>query len=96
MYLGRVIGSVWATRRHQALEGGRDVLVQPVDEHLEPAGEPLAALDTVGSGAGEIVLYVTAYEAAVPWLETHPGLEVAGVDASVVAIVDRVDAEARK
>lgn len=93
MYLGRVIGSVWATRRHQALEGSRMVLVQPVDEDREPTGEPLAALDTVGSGPGEIVLYVTAYEAAIPWLETHPGLEVAGVDASVIGIVDRVDTE---
>lgn len=91
MYLGRVIGTVWATRRHQALEGGRTVLVQPLDDHKEPVGEPLAALDTVGSGAGEIVLYVTAYEAAMPWLESHPGLEVAGVDASVIGIVDRVD-----
>lgn len=91
MYLGRVIGTVWATRRHQALEGGRMVLVQPIDDDKEPAGEPLAALDTVGSGPGEIVVYVTAYEAAIPWLESHPGLEVAGVDASVIGIVDRVD-----
>ncbi|MAB90815.1 MAG: EutN/CcmL family microcompartment protein [Planctomycetota bacterium] len=94
MYLGRVIGTVWATRRHQALEGGRMVLVQPIDDTKEPVGQPLAALDTVGSGAGEIVLYVTAYEAAMPWLESHPGLEVAGVDASVIGIVDRVDAGA--
>ena len=91
MYLGRVIGSVWATRRHEALDGGRLVLVQPIDEHEEPMGEPLAALDTLGAGPGEIVLYVTAYEAAIPWLESHPGLEVAGVDASVVGIVDRID-----
>ncbi len=93
MQLGRVIGSVWATRRHEALEGGRLVMVCPVNEHHEETGEPLAALDTVGSGPGDVVLYVTAYEAAIPWLETHPGLEVAGVDASVVGIVDRVDAE---
>ena len=70
------------------------VLVQPLDDTKEPVGQPLAALDTVGSGAGEIVLYVTAYEAAMPWLESHPGLEVAGVDASVIGIVDRVDAGA--
>ena len=96
MYLGRVIGSVWATRRHQALEGGRMVLVQPLDDDKEPVGQPLAALDTVGSGSGEIVVYVTAYEAAMPWLESHPGLEVAGVDASVVGIVDRVDTGASR
>jgi len=92
MYLARVIGSIWATRRHAALDGARFVMLQPVDERNEAAGEPLAALDTIGSGPGEIVVYVTAYEAAIPWLETHPHLTVAGVDASVIGIVDRVDA----
>lgn len=92
MYLGRVIGSVWATRKHAALEGARFVMVQPIDEHKEAVGEPMAALDTSGSGPGELVLYVTAYEAAIPWLEAHPHLTVAGVDAAVVGIIDRIDA----
>ena len=93
MYLGRVIGSVWATRKHAALEGARFVMLEPVDEAREPIGEALAALDTVGSGPRAIVVYVTAYEAAIPWLEAHPHLKVAGVDAAVVGIVDRIDAE---
>jgi ethanolamine utilization protein EutN len=95
MHLARVIGSVWATRKHEALASGRCVLVQPVDELRHPVGDPLAALDTVGSGPGEIVLFVTAYEAVLPWKERHPHVEVAGVDASVVAIVDRIDTEVR-
>ncbi len=91
MYLARVIGSVWATRKHAPLQTGRFVLLQPVDEERNPDGVALCALDTVGSGPGEIVLYITAYEAVLPWKDRHPGLDVAGVDASVVAIVDRVD-----
>jgi ethanolamine utilization protein EutN len=92
MYLARVIGSVWATRKHAPLESGRFVLLQPVDEQRNPDGDPLCALDTIGSGPGEIVLYITAYEAVLPWKDRNPGVDVAGVDASVVAIVDRIDA----
>ena len=95
MLLARVIGSVWATRKHPPLEGGRFVLLQPIDEHRRPDGDPIAALDPLGSGAGEIVLSVTAYEAVLPWKERHPALEVAGVDAAVVAIADRIDAEGK-
>ena len=91
MYLARVIGSLWATRKHAQLGSGRFVLLQPIDEAHEPEGDPLCALDTVGSGPGEIVIYITAYEAALPWLDRNPGLEMAAVDASVIAIVDRID-----
>lgn len=92
MYLARVIGSVWATRKHPPLESGRFVMLQPVDEHRRPDGAPLAALDTVGSGLGEIVFYITAYEAVLPWKQRHPDVDVAGVDAAVIGIVDRIDA----
>ncbi len=92
MFLARVIGSVWATRKHPPLETGRFVLLQPVDEARRPDGEPLVALDTAGCGPGEIVFYITAYEAVLPWKERHPEIDVAGVDATVVGIVDRIDA----
>ena len=91
MYLARVIGSLWATQKHAPLESGRLVLLQPIDEAREPEGEPLCALDTVGSGPGEIVIYITAYEAVLPWKDRNPGVDLAGVDASVIAIVDRID-----
>ena len=96
MFMGRVIGSVWATRKHPPLESGRFVLVQPVDESLKADGAPLAALDTIGSGPGEIVLYITSYEAVLPWKDQHPHLDVVGVDASVVAVVDRVEASGER
>jgi ethanolamine utilization protein EutN len=96
MHLARVIGSVWATRKHAPLDSGRLVVLQPVDEMRHEDGEPLVALDTVGSGPGEIVSYVTAYEAVLPWKERHPAVLVAGVDASVVAIIDRIDVDVQR
>ncbi|MAG57243.1 MAG: ethanolamine utilization protein EutN [Planctomycetes bacterium] len=91
MHLGRVIGSIWATRKHAALDGASLRLVQPLDDDRSEVGDPLAVLDTLGSGPGELVMYVTAYEAVIPWKELHPHVDVAGVDAAVVGIVDRVD-----
>ena len=88
MQLARVIGSIWATRKQAALETARFVLLQPVNEQRAVDGDPLAALDTLGSGPGDLVLYVTAYEAVLPWLDRCPGVERAGLDAAVVAIVD--------
>jgi len=91
MHLARVIGTVWATRKHPPLESGRLLLLQPVSEEAEPEGDPLAALDPLGAGPGEMVLYITAYEAVLPWKDLHPEVDVAGVDAAVVAILDRID-----
>ncbi len=91
MYLARVVGSVWATRKHEPLESGRFVLLQPVDENRKKDGDAIVALDTIGSGPGEVVLYITAYEAVLPWKDRNPHLDLAGVDASVIAIVDRID-----
>jgi len=89
MNLGRVIGSLWTASLDPSLEGARFVLLQPVLEDLKPAGHPLVAVDTQGSGPGEIVLYITAYEAALPWKDAHPELDLVATDASVVAILDR-------
>lgn len=91
MLLARVIGSLWATVKHPPLEKGRFVLLQPIDADKRFDGDPLVALDTVGSGPGDLVIYTTAYEAVLPWKERYPSIDVAGVDASVVGILDRMD-----
>ena len=91
MYLARVVGSVWATVKHPPTEGGRFLMIQPIDDHKKNAGDAIAALDTVGAGVGEVVMYITSYEAVLPWLDRHPHLDVVGVDAAVIGIVDRID-----
>ncbi len=95
MLMGRVIGSVWATVKHEPLAGARFVLLQPLDAQQNNAGDVLAALDTASSGPGDLVTYTTAYEAVLPWRERHPEVDVAAVDACVVAVIDRVDVGAK-
>lgn len=86
MYLGRVIGTIWATKKYESLMGKKMQFVQPLNGELEELGDPIVAIDTVGAGPGEIVYYITASEAAIP---LNVGL--APVDASIVGIVDSIN-----
>jgi ethanolamine utilization protein EutN len=86
MYLGQVIGSIWATRKYEAVNGYKMLFVQPINAEKEKLGEPIIALDTVGAGPGEIIFYVTASEAVIPL-----DVDMAPVDASIVGIVDSIN-----
>ena len=86
MFLGRVIGTVWATRKDETLRNFKLQFVQPITARRENAGSPIVAVDTVGAGPGETVFYITAREAVIPL-----PVETAPVDASIVGIVDRID-----
>lgn len=86
MLLGKVIGSVWATRKHESIKGYKIMLVQPLNSEEEELGDPIIALDTVGAGPGEIIFYITASEAVIPL-----DVNMAPVDASIVGIVDTIN-----
>jgi ethanolamine utilization protein EutN len=86
MYLGRVIGTVVATRKYEGLEGCKLLLVQPLDDQLEPTGPVQAAVDTVKAGPDDLVYLVGSREAA---LALDPFF--VPVDAAIVGIVDAVD-----
>ena len=86
MLLGKVIGSVWATRKYESIKGYKIMLVQPLNSEEEEFGDPIIALDTVGAGPGEIIFYITASEAVIPL-----DVDMAPVDASIVGIVDTIN-----
>jgi len=88
MYLGQVIGTIWATRKYESVTGYKMQFVQPINSSLEKIGDPLIALDTVGAGAGEIIFYVNASEAVIPL-----DVDMAPVDATIVGIVDSINVE---
>ena len=85
MYLGRVIGCVWATVKHPAMVGQRMLVIQPLTPELQPTGKRLICLDAAGAGAGEIIYYVRGKEASFPFLPAEPP-----ADSTVVGIVDSV------
>lgn len=86
MNVGRVIGTVWATRKDASLEGRRMVVVQPMTFSGRDIGTRIVALDAADAGKGDTVMYVTSTEATVPFKPTPTP-----VDATVVGILDRVD-----
>ena len=86
MNIAKVIGTIWATRKHEHLNGKKLQIIQPLDSDLTCSGDPIAAVDTVGAGQGDYVYYITAKEAALP-LEK----KLTPTDCSIVGIIDRVD-----
>ena len=74
MKIGKVIGSVWATRKAQCLQGQTFLMV-------ETEGKTIVAADQVGAGPGDRVLLVTGTAASRFCMD-------APLDAAVVAIVD--------
>lgn len=90
MFFAKVIGTVWATRKDENMHQFKLQFLQPLNAYREQSGDPFVAVDTVGAGPGETVLYITSREATIPL-----PLEMAPVDASIVGIVDRIDAVSR-
>jgi ethanolamine utilization protein EutN len=88
MHLGKIIGTIWATRKYEAVNNYKMQFVQPINAELKKIGDPFVALDTIGAGPGEIIYYVTASEAVIPL-----DVEMAPVDASIVGIVDYINLE---
>jgi ethanolamine utilization protein EutN len=90
VFFAKVIGTVWATRKDENLRQFKLQFIQPLNAQREIAGDPIVAVDTVGAGPGETVIYITAREATIPL-----PVEIAPVDASIVGIVDRIDLDDR-
>lgn len=88
MFLGKVIGNVWATKKYPPLQNMKLMFVQPINSDFEAIDEPIVAVDTVGAGPGEIIYYITASEAVIPL-----PVDMAPVDASIVGIVDSIYTE---
>jgi ethanolamine utilization protein EutN len=89
MQIAQVVGTVVATQKHRKLEGAKLLLVQPQTPDGTPRGPVLLAIDSVGAGVGERVLVVIEGKAAGDAL----GKKAAPVDAAIIGIVDRLDAE---
>ena len=87
MELARVLGTVTATEKTPGLTGVKLLLVEPLDEQLRVVGDPFVACDGTQAGPGEIVTWVGGREAVFA-LPQH----FVPVDATIVGIVDTVDA----
>ena len=90
MFLGRVIGEVWATRKASDLVGKRLLVVEPLDERREPGLRkvtPVVAADPLGADLGEHVVVAFGKAARV----ACGGDGDYAFEAAIVGIVDRFD-----
>ena len=59
MTYARVDGTIVAAACHPSMEGWKTVICQPLDEHDQPEGTPLLAIDPLGAGLHQRVLLST-------------------------------------
>jgi ethanolamine utilization protein EutN len=92
MFLAKVEGAVVATKKDPAMSGRKMLILRPqlVDDkdptRFRPGANTIVAVDTVGAGIGEMVLFCQGSSARLA-----QNLKNAPVDAVIIGIVDSVD-----
>lgn len=92
MFLARVIGQVVSSKKDEAMQGRKLLLLRPmlVDEsnpaQLRPGSNTIVAVDGIGAGTGELVMFVQGSSA-----RKVQNLSPCPIDAAVTGIIDTVD-----
>lgn len=91
MFLGKVIGTVWSTKKDDKLVGAKFLLVRELDIDLNEKERFVVAVDSVGAGDGETVLVASGSSSRMTtFTKDKP------VDAVIMAIVDKLDISVRE
>ncbi len=86
MILGKVIGTIWATRKDENLIGMSLQIVRHVDLDYKLKDQFVVAVNTVQAGVGDVVLVATGSSARqTVQTKNKP------VDAVIMAVVDKLD-----
>ena len=82
MIIGKVVGSLFSTRKSEKLVGNKFMIVEPV-ESMRKTGSRLVAIDIIGARIGEYVLVAQGSAARI-------GCDMADapIDAAIVGIID--------
>ena len=90
MKLGRIVGTVVSTRKDPSLSSLKLLVVENLTTTLEKEGGYVIAVDSVGAGVGEVVLYASGSSARLTaQTKDKP------VDAVIMATVDSFDVDGR-
>ena len=82
MLIGKVTGSVVATRKSDNLVGNKFMIVD-ILEHMQNGAKQIIAIDKIGAGIGEYVLVAQGSAARI-----GTGMKDAPIDAAIVGIID--------
>ena len=83
MKIGRVINSIWATRKADSLIGVKLMIVQLLDRPDGEAGKLIVAADIIGAGNGEKVLITEGSSA-----RNMDHLDDSPIDSIIIGIID--------
>ena len=86
MFLGKVIGTVWSTKKDENLVGAKLLIVRQIDLEYNDKENFVIAVDSVGAGVGEVVLVATGSSSRQTNITKDKP-----VDAVIMAIVDKLD-----
>ena len=88
MLLGRVVGTLVATRKEPSLDGVKFLVLKHLNIEGKETGGYLVAADAVGAGMGEVVLYATGSSARqTEMTDKRP------CDGVIMAIVDTLEVD---
>jgi ethanolamine utilization protein EutN/carbon dioxide concentrating mechanism protein CcmL len=83
MLLGKVVGTLVATRKDEKMEGLKFLVVRQINVEGQEAANYVVAVDAVGAGVGEVVMYASGSSARQTKItDQRP------CDAVIMAIVD--------
>jgi len=91
MFIAKVIGNVVSTQKNAKFRGMKLLVVQPYivkDGRLVVSGSSVVAVDSVGAGVGECVLFTQGSSARLT-----PTTKDTPVDAVIVGILDALEVE---
>jgi microcompartment protein CcmK/EutM len=83
MLLGKVVGTLVASRKDEKLEGFKFLVVRRLNIENQETGDYVVAADAVQAGVGEVVLYATGSSARQTVLTDKKPC-----DAVIMAVVD--------
>ncbi len=86
MFLGKVVGTVWATRKDEELVGMKFQIVKHLDLDYKLKDTFAVAVDSVQAGVGDVVLVTSGSSARQTNLTKNRP-----VDAIIIAVVDKLD-----
>lgn len=86
MFVGKVVGTLWSTKKTASIDSLRFLIVHPYDLDEGPTQNIVVVADVLGAGIGEMVMvaYGRAARLAV-------GNEDCSIEAAVVAIIDELE-----
>jgi len=93
LFLGKVVGSVWSTKKTDNLQNLRFLIIHPINLKKAPSTDVVIVADVLGAGVGETVICAYGHAARQAIYPQNPS--ELSIEAAVVGIVDRMDVDER-